>query len=367
MNKIFILICMIVTFTGFLMAQTEPLTITFFPTDIFVNVLNTSSFDPVNPYHQPILSRMRITNNTQQPMEFRLNLIIRWNNVTELANVILPTINPIQPGQTWELTNRDFISQHASIYFDAPEGDISLQNVIDQSPILREALESGIFPDGTINFTASVVPSPKKARSNTAVFNIRIKNIRSIFLTYPGAPFGQNPPIVNLRPISFLWSTTETGNNNFRLLIKEFTPSIPPTPTNVETLGRTVYNNVVTNNVFNEFLPYQENHYYAWQVRTYLWNEQNFGNPEPSIQNAVVSPWFVFQYSATVQNTDTTSQEITSILNMLNIPEILSLLNQGYIPTGIIILEGQVYTGQQAVDLIYSLIGKTLQVEIKDQ
>jgi hypothetical protein len=41
-------------------------------------------------------------------------------------------------------------------------------------------------------------------------------------------------------------------------------------------------------------------------------------------------------------------------------------MNLGYTPTGAVIFEGRTYTGQEALDILSSLVGKDLTVEIKD-
>jgi len=368
MQRTMIILVFMSLLCGGLFAQSPEISINCTPSQIFVNSLNTSTFDPVNPQNQPILTTIRIENLTAQPYLYELNVAIKWNS-TEIINVTLHSKSQLHPNIPAVFYNSDIITQNASNYFSAPEGDISITSIMEASPVLRNALQSGFFPDGTITFAFTATPIPSRS-SSTATFSIRIKNINAIFLTYPGKACGQTPSEISMRPVTFLWNTVNTNANQFRLVVKEFVPTSLPNPNSVETGGNIVYDGLLDQSMFAEFLPFQDRHYYAWQVSTTLFNESNphIESRDGSTQSsALKSEWFVFKYVADQNASSDASEQMQAILNALSDPAIQNLLAQGFELTGVVIYEGQVYTGQDAIDLINSLLGKNLEIEIKEQ
>jgi hypothetical protein len=368
MQRLIIATCFVLLLSGILWAQAAPLSVTFSPAQIFVNILNTGSFDPVVPSNQPMLTNLRITNISANPVDFDLHLVLKWNNAgNDLVNVTFSALDPLAANDHIDLSNRDLITQNSSQYFEEPDSDINLDDVMNSNDILRSAMQSGYFPDGTLSFEVTVNPTNKRLRSATAVFTIQVKNISSIFPSYPGKPLGQNPPQVNLKPVTFLWNSINTTANTFHLVIKEFAPGNPPSPGTVETSGRTVYDEDVNQNLFDGFLPFQNGCYYAWQVSTKLFNESNFPGSGSAPSNTLKSMWNAFLYSEGIASSDPGNMQLTAIMNMLNDPAIMALFNQGYTPTGIVLADGHIYSGQEAIDLLNTLIGKNIQVEVKDQ
>jgi hypothetical protein len=63
---------------------------------------------------------------------------------------------------------------------------------------------------------------------------------------------------------------------------------------------------------------------------------------------------------------DVSAEDLQLVLNMLEDPALSNIMNLGYTPTGAVIFEGRTYTGQEALDILSSLVGKDLTVEIKD-
>ncbi len=367
MQRIIILLVLMLLLCGWLFSQ--EISISCSPPQIFVNSLSTGSFDPVNPLNQPVLTTVTISNLTQQAYMYDMNIAIKWNT-TEITNVTLHSRYLLHPGQPTVVTNRDLISKNAGNLFTAPDGEISITNVMEQNAVLSSALQSGFFPDGTISFVMTVTPVTSVPTPATATFAVRIKNINSIFLTFPGKPCGQNPSNINMRPVTFLWNTVNTNANQYRLVIKEFLPTSPPNPNSVETSGNTVFDGMLDQSMFAEFLPFQDKHFYAWQVSTDLFNAQNphIGERDNTDQGSVLkSEWFVFKYVADQNSSNAESQQMMAIINMFNDPSLQGLFAQGYELTGVVIYEGQVYTGQEAIDLINSLLGKNLEIEIKEQ
>jgi len=359
-------VCVILcSFCGLLTAQTEPLSLVFSPPAISVNALNLAAFDPANAGNQPFLTDLTITNVSGAPVDFDLNLVVTWNNPShQLVNLVFPTNQPIQPGEQWLIRNRDLFTDQPGIHLGKPVGSIDVIQMMESDPILASAAEAGRFPDGKLHFDVTLTPRDKKLRAVSASCVISITNITSIFPAYPGKPAGQAPPKVNLKPVTFLWHSLLTGFNSFRLTIREFDAA--PKASTVESAGRLFFEGDIDSGIFSEFLPFQRLYYYAWRVQTTLVNESNFLDVSRS-RNYLSSPWYVFQYDDSHSGIDTVSQELLALLNLLNDPKIRELLNAGYLPTGIVIQDGQAYTGQAAVNLVNTLAGKAIDVEITEQ
>lgn len=352
---------------GLLKAQTEPLSLVFSPPAISVNALNVAAFDPVNTGNQPFLTDLTIANVSAAPVDFDLNLVVTWNNLShQLVNLVFPTVQPIQPGEQWLIRNRDLFTDQPGIHLGKPLGSIELLQMMEADPILASAAEAGRFPDGKLHFAVTLTPRNRQLRAVSASFVVSISNISSIFPTYPGKPAGQAPPKVNLKPITFIWNSPLTSFNSFLLTIKEFEPGAAPKATAIESGGRLFYEGEADSGIFSDFLPFQPLHFYAWRVQTTLVDEYNFQDISRS-RNFLSSPWQVFQYDDSQGGGDSSSQELLALLNLLNDPQIRELLNAGYAPTGVIVQDGQVYTGQAAIDLLNALAGKAIDVEITDQ
>jgi hypothetical protein len=376
MQRILILLVFMLLLGGLLFAQSDEILISCQPSQIFVNSLNTGSFDPVNPQNQPVLTTITISNISQppQPYKYDMEIVIKWNS-TQIVDVKFHSLSQLHPGIPAVFTNRDLITQNASTSFSSPDGDISITEIMDQNPVLRDALQSGFFPDGTITFEMTATPLTASGQSSTASFSVKVKNINAIFLTYPGKPCGQTSNVISMRPVTFLWNVVNTGieNNKYRLVIKEFERDNIPNSSNVETSGNVIFDRLLTENLFSDFLPFQDHHYYAWQVSTGLFNEShtNWIPPDPTHDTQpssfMKSEWFTFKYVADQNASGGSSQQMMAILNSLRDPAIQNLLAQGYELTGVVVYEGQVYTGQEAIDLINSLLGKNLEIEIKEQ
>lgn len=349
----------------------------FFPASADVNTMNTASFDPFDPAAQPQLSVLSITNNNPTPVRLDMKVGVYWNN-----NFLVEAYYETKPGlavnanETITLSNRDLITNIGNYYFQSKgEETISVSGVIDANPLLKKAVLAGYFPDGNLQIriwlrlweeTPWNLPS---TAGNYKEFTIRIRNAGSINLVSPGAPVGKNPPIAGGLPLSFLWSSLSTGMNPNKLMIREYCPGNPPQLNNVANTGTIFYQTpqgMANDSGFSEFLPFVPGNYYAWQVSTSLSTEFETYDPDRIRQNphGLKSDWFVFRFS---DNADQFSApEFQAHLNNLKNATLLSLYTLGYTPVGEIIYEGRTYSGQDALDLIDSLIGQDIQVELKD-
>lgn len=348
--------------SGCLWAQSPQIEVACNPSDLFVNSLSASSFDPVNPLNQPYLTTITVTNKVQTAYRFSMNIRIQWNQV-EIINFTSRSNNLLHNGIPGIYTNRDLITSSQSANFDAPEGDVSIQHVLEQNTVLRDALQSGYFPDGTLTFRFTATPLAEYITnpvSDEAIFTIRIKNINAIFLSYPGKPVGQTPPDISIKPVTFMWNSVNNAENKFRLLIKEFMPNNAPTLNTVETGGKKVFEQEVQGMIYSDFLPLHNNRYYAWQVSTTLQNEYQ------SDSESLSSEWYVFRYSSETGTSLADISELMAILRSLNNSEINGVFDSGFVTTGAIFYEGQIYTGTDALNLARTLIGQEIEVEVSD-
>jgi len=368
MKRTIFLLILICALYGLLLAQNQ-ISLSCSPAEVFVNSMSTGTFDPVNPMNQPVLTNILVSNQSNQALFYKINVRINWND-TEIVNTVLTAKYSLQPGQSLPLTNRDLVTNSESQYFNSPDPDVTLQNVLDSHPVLQTSLQAGYFPDGTLTFIFTAQSMAGDPISDSQPFIIRIKNINAVFLTYPGRPVGQNPPEVNIKPVTFIWNSVNTSVNKFRLVIKEFVPGNPPNSNSVESGGRKVFSEDLTNNIFTGFLPFEDKHYYAWQITIGLYDENEpsvvVGKDDMLLSNKVKSDWYVFKYASDMNDVNSSFQELTAIMNMLDNKEIKNQFANGFEVTGTVIYEGQVYTGKDAVDLAKTLIGKDIEVEIKD-
>ncbi|MDD2331908.1 MAG: hypothetical protein PHI68_04555 [Candidatus Cloacimonetes bacterium] len=355
------------TVFGLLSLCAQP-TAVFSPQNIFMNNLSTASFDPVKPQEQPVMTTLTISNITGP---FKMRAQLKWNNQDLLPRngIVFESEDDITG--TISVTNRDLITNSNSLFFKSPTPSVSLDQIINSVPILEEAMFAGYFPDGTLIMQVEFSVAPYSVWTAPASFVIRIQNAGNITLLYPGVPIGQNPPLVSTVPVTFLWNNVLTGQNTCSILVKEFPPTLMPNAENVTRQGSVLYQSPSDDKnppvfQFSEFLPFRDGYYYAWQVSSTLYNEKNWKvvqREQGSGGGSLVSNWFVFRFTSDT-TTGTMPQEFEAILSFLNDPAIQNLLGQGYSPTGVVVLNGRTYTGQEALDLINSLIGENMQVNI---
>jgi len=347
-------------------AQNRGLTATFTPASLNVNMLYTTSFDPFAPHNQPLLTTLTITNSLDESYPVDLQVRVRWNGILLVtADFRTKEGMGIPANGTFYLTNRDLITNHASTNFIKLDDEIDLQEIINASNLLRDAALSGSFPDGTITIEIAVKRTGTAAWASEADFSITVQNIGNIYAVYPGNPLGGVPPIMN--PTGYLWNALFTNFNTFNLTIKEFPPNNPPTSGNIETSGTVFFANPapMTTSSFTDFLPYRDNHYYAWQVSSTMFTETNplRRGRSGGTSGEVKSNWHVFQFNASIDTQDQQSEFFT-ILSLLNNPLIINMLNSGWRPTGTVIYNGRFVSGQDALDLLNSLIGLSIEAEI---
>ncbi|MDZ4181766.1 MAG: hypothetical protein U1B83_02730 [Candidatus Cloacimonadaceae bacterium] len=364
-----------------LSAQPASYNVNFSPPSVTVNTFNTASFDPMTPDTQPILTTLNIRSNLTRDARFYLKVEIFWSGVSQaLINATYISNDILGAGMSfYPLTNRNLITNNASGHFtDVGQVSFSLDDIIANSTVLENAVLAGYFPDGTLSLRVSVQPQPENefmpvppTNWNNAVvstFSIIVRNAGVIHLVSPGRPIGTVPPQVSMKPVSYVWNAINTGFNRFRLTIKQFSSNETPNSGSVEVMGTVIYDEILDIGVSNfaEFLPYNEDYFYAWKVTTTNYSETNPAPPRAQNQSGTVSSvWHVFKYVSDATGGQNTN-ELQAILTMLNNLLIQNLFNAGYAPTGTVILDGRNYSGQEALDLAESLIGQELQIRVTE-
>lgn len=341
----------------------------FTPSGIQVNQLSTFSFDPVNPQSQPLLTTLRLTND-QMEQKVKLRVELSWNNNEIIGpnDAIFISIQNLAPGQVLQMSNRELITNTDNQYFK-PDGSININivDLIEDLATLEEAILSGYFPDGKMELKVSAWPELNPADVAYASFTITIRNAGAINLISPGALIGQNVPSLSDLPVSFIWNSVNTGFNTQTLVVREYPPNNPPSLSNIHSTGTEVFRSEgVVSSGFSEYLPLNGDYYYAWQVFTDRYDEYNPNVSRNGYQdNPYASSWFVFRYKAD-EGGDQSPEDVQAILTMLKNPALLNLINMGYTPTGEVIYEGRTYRGQDAIDILNSLIGKEIEVKVRD-
>jgi len=271
--------------------------------------------------------------------------------------------------------NRDLITEQGSGHFTKISGgDVDFDAIIDSSPVLEDAVLAGYFPDGNLTIKISVIDDADPevwTNADNDMFTITVFNNGVINPIAPGVSIGNMPPMVSIQPVSYMWNAINTGFNRTWITIREFPPNFPPESGTVGITGTLFFEGEVPANGtnFGDFLPYQKDHYYAWRIVQDSFTEMSPNLSGPSTRagrnSQLASNWYVFRFMAN----DSTTQSVNviqAILNQLNNIQIDNTFNDGFLPTGTVIYEGRFYSGQDAVDLVESLLGQAIQVRITE-
>ncbi len=346
----------------------------FTPHMIHVNSFKTASFDPTTPWNQPILTSLLISNTSDTAFRFYMKLEIGWSGVEGplvTAKYISEQAIPAH-GQFTPLTNQDLITNQASTLFNRVGSiDFSLDDITSRSPVLRDAVLAGYFPDGVLSLRVLVQPESSGhenwSGASEATFTIWVASAGAISLISPGAPAGSNPPVADQNPLNFLWNSIDTEINLYRLTIREYPQNLPPEVNSLVNTGSLFYDNFVSGNQFAEFLPFTPGNHYAWRISTNRWTELDplvlpgpWRDGDPGL---ITSGWNVFQYSMFESGEDP-AHRIAAVLNSLNEDKLEALFNEGFRPTGELIWKGRSHRGQAAIDLIDQLAGQHVQIKV---
>ncbi len=357
------------------MGFAQGFTANFIPSQITVNTMSITSFDPDDPASQPLLSTLTVNYPGSPKPRLDIKVRVVWNDI-KLAEADFESSIAVNPEIMYPVifSSRQLISNegHPDFLQKPGSADISVSDIIESSTF-GDAVLGGYFPDGNLEiriwvreYSSASWTEPETSLGDDR-FIIQIRNAGSINLLSPGVAIGQNPPTVSGAPLSFLWNALNTGFNDFELTIREYPQSQIPNVNNVESTGYLLYQTPAgsgVNSGFADYLAYSPGKYYAWRVKTKLYTEFNPGRARAT-SPYLTSDWYVFQY-VDESNVRSGVSELQAMLNMLNNNELRNVYNSGYNTVGTIIFEGRTYSGQDALDLVESLMGKEIQVRLQD-
>lgn len=370
-STIVLFVLLLIPLAGF----AQSFTTVFNPSQITVNTMSITSFDPDDPEAQPLLSMLTVNYNGIPKPRLDIKVRVVWNNI-KLVEADFESIIGANPETMYPVvfSSRQLISNEGHPDFMQKPGsmDISMDEIID-SPTFGDAVLAGYFPDGDLEiriwvreYSSAPWTEPETSEGD-ARFTIRIRNAGNITLLAPGVTIGQNPPAVSGAPLSFYWNALNTGFNEFELSIREYPQSQIPTVNNVESTGYLMYQTPAgsgESSGFAEYLAFSPGKYYAWRVKTKLYTEFTPGRARAT-SPILTSNWNVFQY-VDESNASSGVSELQALLNLLGNNELRNIYNAGFNTVGSIIYEGRTYSGQDALDLVESLMGKEIQVRLQD-
>ncbi|HNZ07526.1 MAG TPA: hypothetical protein PKI63_06990 [Candidatus Cloacimonadota bacterium] len=354
----------------------------FIPSQVFLNELRPAIFNPDQPESQPLLTTLQITNNSPDAVYLAMKLEIMWNDTSIISKEFVSK-EPVSSGLWYPLTNADLINSTGSGHFnDISDDEIDFLEVIEGNQVLKDAALSGYFPDGDLKFQISLKDSILARNYDDPVtFVARVRNTGVIHLITPGNRIGNIPSQVSMKPVSFVWNAVDTGYNKAWITIREYPPNIQPNSGSVASTGTVIYEtpdataaaDLARSFNFAEFLAFNEDHYYAWQITMDKYDEFNLLNLDPPSRrsksptgiNTISSIWNVFRYVSDASSQQV-SNELQAILNQLNNLGIQNLFNSGYVPTGLINTEGRNYTGTEAVRKVEEIMDKELDIRLED-
>lgn len=348
----------------------------FIPSSITVNSLSITSFDPDSFVSQPLLSNLTVNYSGDPKPRMDIKVRVVWNN-HKLAETDFESKPDMDPALLYPVvfTSRQLISNEGHpIFSKKPYAeDISISNIL-KSPTFGDAVMAGYFPDGNLQirvwlreYSEAVWTVPETSEGDDR-FSIIIRNAGNISLLAPGVAIGANPPRISGAPLSFLWNSLDTGFNTYELSIREYPASQAPTLDNVANTGYLMYQTPPTTNEqsgFSDYLPFSPGKYYAWRIRTKTITEEDRAQKRIMNSPYLTSNWYVFQYA---DEADITSEisELQVLLKMLDNDELKNIFNEGYKTIGTVIYNNRTYSGQDALDLVETLMNKEIQVKLQD-
>jgi len=323
----------------------------------FYNSLKATSLDASNPAGQPILFNINVQNPTSTP--YSLHFTFAWNN-TELLNTYFKAKAPYN---SLNLTSRDMITTTASMQFDAPNPSLTFSDIIKKSSSFEDVvLNTGKFPDGRYMITVQAVTTDQThaALSAEKTFVITLLNTNAIYLNRPGAVTGSAVPVITGKPLVFLWNSNmaNVAGNAFTLTIKQFNSAADLNPGSVES-GGILFKELtgLTSNSYSDMLPFENGRYYAWQISV----PYNTPDAPPGTNLKLKSPFYVFQYADNYEaSQNMLGNQIMSYLMNLGNSEIINLLNDGYLPTGVISVGNRSLSASEASAFMNGLSSKRI-------
>jgi hypothetical protein len=391
MKKLFPLFLMIVLIPSLWAMERDQMTLDLTPGITFFNSLNASSFDPDQPNNQPLIFTVQIHNTGL--IEYSMHVELLWNSNQLFDTYFLAKTENIQ--SMTPLTNQSLLTANASMYFHSPDPGLDLNSIMNENPEFKDAiLNTGRLPDGIYYIHLQTVSPDNHSQvySNELVISFEVRNANAIYLQSPGVPLGSMIPSLGVLPLTFIWNSNLVGLNiaqmpslgKFTLTIREFNQVEELQADNVENgqIFRLIPD--IMGSIYTEYIPFQNNKYYAWQISTPL-SASNSNNPDDV--PALKSPWYVFKFTSEVTGDGsggdngtgltgsngasggtTAEDELLIFLTNLNDPQVNGLLNDEFRPTGNVFVGDQLYTGNSALQQLQRLAGKTIKsITVSDE
>ncbi len=350
MKKQFIIILLFVS--SFLFANDLNLSLTGIGN---FNEFYASYLDPDNVANQPVLFTGSIQNTSSQSFNFYLTLEILWNNqhlLDETDGKINSRI-PIEANQIWTFTNQDVINNVASGYFKA---HLDVDNIRNKISDFKDVLmETGKFPDGQYIFRFRAYDLNNNLISNTEEYTFTIINYSSITLIQPGLQLGSGILEIPDANPTFIW-TSNASNYIFKLY------HLQSENNSADQLDSTspLFEVNVSGNTFTypTAAPTLENNQiYAWKIEAETHNGTNSND-------VIVSNYFVFKINSGTSQNGNYNQIITFLQNIgINHAELQNLVQTGYLPTGMISINGRTITQDEWNEILAKIISGELKIK----
>jgi len=377
MKRNILSVIILLLFSTFLLANPNQINLTIYGGGYnntgFFNTFKAASIDVDNPNNQPIIFNMMINRATQQTIQTaNIYYSLTWNNIviidaTHHCPLKQTAITMLNNGQTIQASNRDLINENGSSLLGASDPSISLSELLSNSNFDSAIRNTGLFPDGEYVFRMRIEDDNGNFLSEQAEFTMTIQNVNNINLITPGTLAGGEIPNISNRPVLFTWisNISNINANKYKLSIREYSQLTTMDFSNLANTGSNFFeiDNLV-NPLFNQNLPFMENNYYAWRISVPLVTDQTeFGQP-----SSIESPWYVFKFtSASTAPAPNPYQDFLNALQGLQNPNLLQFINQGYLPTGKVLLNGNNISPAQALQLLPQIINSgNVTIEIVD-
>ncbi|MBN2829634.1 MAG: hypothetical protein JXR56_04875 [Candidatus Cloacimonetes bacterium] len=330
------------------------------------NSFNMAQIDPDMPYSQPMIFRWNLSKTlpdgiTELPFDLKVKLM--WDGVSiPLLDYVISAKPNLWSMNTIDFSNRDIFTSIDTDKFYSSDESISLDNLFDAAPALEDVvLNTGLLPDG--EYTLTVQATFIGGESNISEVSFWVKNANSIFLNYPGVSLGQSIPQINNNIVVFNWQSNLVGINQFNLTIREYELKDDLVGRDLDTSGRLFLEiENLSSSVYSEFMPFNNEYYYAWKVSTPVTTE--------SAVNAIKieSEYKVFQFSDDgASTTNGFTDRIVELLRKFNNRDVNQLLDNGNIPTTNVVTEDNWLTGEKAIAEIKEFIGKPVKITITEE
>ncbi len=340
----------------------------------FYNSFKASALDTSNPSSQPLLFTISINklNPSVNVSNIYLHFSLTWNGIDIVtpdhrSKLKVNSESILNSTNHLSFNSREVLRDVGGQYLGSSTPSLSMSDILNDPNFKSSIMSTGLFPDGTYVFGFELKNELGENLASTPMpFVMVIKNANSINLIAPGVPVGTTIPKISNNPVMFVWnSNIVNGQNFFQLEIREFNQINSINESNIENSGQAFQHiNNLTTPIYNQSIPFVENNYYAWRIKSEIINEQT----SMGVTSTLSSPWFIFQYAQTQNSQPNMYQDIYNALSNIPVPLLTQFLSQGYYPTGQIKQNGQVVSPAQAQQIINQILNSSnYTIEILDR